>query len=387
MGGLNSADGGYFDIVIGNPPYGFRTVLTKEQKEYFRKEQKIEFRSGDSAELFVKISFDNFTRPNGILAFIIPKKSLYGDAWEDTRINYWRKYDLKFILDTGKSFDNVLLEASVFGLKKVNVEIKIVSVSFLGKNGVNNVGKFLLDKLFAESNTLQIYKAQFPSIIEKIEKIKSREKLVEGKLGLAIGTDFFSDEETDYKLLKGIDIGRYNIRSNRFLKNREKLKWENAMSFLKPKVLTQRLVAHIEKPFPHLKITSCYDDEGIIITNTLMSFEINEKITDKFWLGYLNSKFLSWYAYNFVYARAIRGMDFYNFYIQQLPIPNISLNQQKVFIELVDKILLNHNANTSKWEKEIDIRIYRLFQLTYEEVKIIEPDFSLSKQEYNEFEI
>ena len=386
-GGLNSADGGYFDIVIGNPPYGFRTVLTKEQKEYFRKEQKIEFRSGDSAELFVKISFDNFTKPNGILAFIIPKKSLYGDAWEDTRINYWRRYDLKFILDTGKSFDNVLLEASVFGLKKVNVEIKIVSVSFLGKNGVNNVGKFLLDKLFAESNTLQIYKAQFPSIIEKIEKIKSREKLVEGKLGLAIGTDFFSDEETDYKLLKGIDIGRYNIRSNRFLKNREKLKWENAMSFLKPKVLTQRLVAHIEKPFPHLKITSCYDDEGIIITNTLMSFEINEKITDKFWLGYLNSKFLSWYAYNFVYARAIRGMDFYNFYIQQLPIPNISLNQQKVFIELVDKILLNHNANTSKWEKEIDIRIYRLFQLTYEEVKIIDPDFSLSEQEYNEFKI
>ena len=386
-GGLNSADGGYFDIVIGNPPYGFRTVLIKEQKEYFRKEQKIEFRSGDSAELFVKISFDNFTKPNGILAFIIPKKSLYGDAWEDTRINYWRRYDLKFILDTGKSFDNVLLEASVFGLKKVNVEIKIVSVSFLGKNGVNNVGKFLLDKLFAESNTLQIYKAQFPSIIEKIEKIKSREKLVEGKLGLAIGTDFFSDEETDYKLLKGIDIGRYNIRSNRFLKNREKLKWENAMSFLKPKVLTQRLVAHIEKPFPHLKITSCYDDEGIIITNTLMSFEINEKITDKFWLGYLNSKFLSWYAYNFVYARAIRGMDFYNFYIQQLPIPNISLNQQKVFIELVDKILLNHNANTSKWEKEIDIRIYRLFQLTYEEVKIIDPDFSLSEQEYNEFKI
>lgn len=100
----------------------------------------------------------------------------------------------------------------------------------------------------------------------------SKETLVEGRLGLAIGTDFFSDEETDYKLLKGIDIERYNVCSHRFLKNKENLKWDNAKVFLKPIVLTQRLVAHIENPFPHLKITSCYDSVGIIITNTLMSF-------------------------------------------------------------------------------------------------------------------
>ena len=88
------------------------------------------------------------------------------------------------------------MEASVFGLKKVNVEIKIVSVSFLGKNGVNNVGKFLLDKLFAESNTLQIYKAQFPSIIEKIEKMliqatQDGAKILTGGKRHALGGTFF----------------------------------------------------------------------------------------------------------------------------------------------------------------------------------------------------
>ncbi len=118
-----------------------------------------------------------------------------------------------------------------------------------------------------------------------------------------------------------------------------------------------------------------------------MSFEIDKKILDKFWLGYLNSKFTSWYAYNFVYARAIRGMDFYNFYIQQLPIPDISLDEQNVFVELVDKILLNNDKDTSKWELEINIRIYHLYNLTYQEVKIIDPEFSLSKQEYSDFKI
>lgn len=363
-----------FDIVIGNPPYGFRTVLSKDEKDYFRKVRKIAFSSGDSAELFVKISFDNLIKERGVQTFIIPKKSLYGDAWEDTRINYWKKYNLIFILDTGKSFENVLLEASVFCLKKEKTKNDI-KVAFLTKNGINEVGSFPINELLAESNTLQVYKAQYPkSIIEKIDKIKFKEKIVEGKLGLAIGTDFFSETETNDKLLKGIDIQRYQVRSHRYLKNKQKLKKESYEEFLKPKVLVQRLVAHIENPYPHLKITACYDNDGIIITNTLMSFSIDDRLSEKFWLAYLNSKFVSWYAYNFIYARAIRGMDFYNFYIQQVPIPNISKEYQKIFIGLVDQILIqkSQNQDTSFLEQQIDNLVYKLYDLTEEEIAIIE---------------
>ena len=88
------AEKGGFDIVIGNPPYGFRTVLTKEEKEYFRNIRNIQFSSGDSAELFCKICFNEILKQNGILTFIIPKKSLYGESWEELRMNYWKKYDL-----------------------------------------------------------------------------------------------------------------------------------------------------------------------------------------------------------------------------------------------------------------------------------------------------
>ncbi len=365
-----------FDIVIANPPYGFRTVLSKSEKTYFRKIRKIEFSSGDSAELFVKICFNDLIKRNGIQTFIIPKKSLYGDAWEDTRINYWKKYNLVFILDTGKSFDNVLLEATVFSLKKEYTN-KLVKVSFLSKEGIEEVGIFSIDEIYAESNTLQIYKAIYPkSLINKIDNKKYNEVVAEGKLGLGIGTNFFSDTEKDYKLLKGIDIQRFHIRSHRYLNNHHLLKLENIEQFLKPKVIVQRLVAHIENPIPHLKITATYDKEGIVITNTLMSFEIDSRINEKFFLAYLNSKFVSWYAYNFVYARAIRGMDFYNFYIQQLPIPNISIEKQKPIIQKVEEILntkeINSQTDTSDLEKEVDQMVYNLFNFTSEEIKIIE---------------
>ena len=154
-------------------------------------------------------------------------------------------------------------------------------------------------------------------------------------------------------------------------------------------MLVQRLVAHIENPYPHLKITACYDNEGIIITNTLMSFSIDNRISEKFWLAYLNSKFVSWYAYNFIYARAIRGMEFYNFYIQQVPIPNISKENQKIFIGLVDQILIqkSQNQDTTALEQQIDNLVYHLYELSYDEVKVIDPEFSLSKNEYESIKI
>ena len=365
-----------FDIVIGNPPYGFRNVLSKEEKDYFRKKLKLEFKSGDSAELFVKISFDRFLAEKGILTFIIPKKSLYGEAWEDTRINYWGKNNFLYSLDTGKSFDNVLLEAAVFGVQKnPNINSKIM-LGFLQANG--DIRSFQADNynsILSKFKTLQIYSVLNKDLYNKIQS-KSIDAHASGKLGLTIGTDFYSDESKEFKLLKGIDIGRYEIRSHRFLANQDKLNWNNAKEFLKPKILCQRLVAHIMNPVPHLKFAATYDDEGILITNTITSFVIPNGIDEKFFIGYLNSTFTAWYAYNFIYCQAIRGMDLYDFYIRQLPIPNATAEQQKPIIDLVDKILAakkaEAQADTSKEEAEIDSLVYKLYGLTEAEIKIVE---------------
>lgn len=374
-----------FDIVIANPPYGFRDVLTAEDKKYFREEEGIEFKSGDSAELFCKKCFDNLVKTNGFLTFIIPKKSLYGDAWEGLRKQYWRQYFLYFLLDSSKAFENVLLEQSCFGLgkKEQNKDIKL---GYLDKDKIINLEPKEKSKIFMDNGTVQIYKELYPDIFEKIKKNKTSEILVQGDLGLAIGTDFFSDKPTKYKLLKGIDIDRWRIKQNRYLKNEDKLKKEELNKFLKPKIICQRLVAHIENPKPHIKITACYDDEGIIITNTLTTFRIDPRINDKFWLAYLNSIFVNWYTYNFIYSRAVRTMDFYNFYIQQIPIPKSIIEdtiKQKLFINLVDKILnitkssdyLQNKTKQEKvreCEKQIDGMVYHLYGLTEKEIKIIE---------------
>jgi len=60
-------------------------------------------------------------------------------------------------------------------------------------------------------------------------------------------------------------------------------------------------------------------------------------------------------------------------------------SEQNQIEKLVDEILKKKKANqdTTSLEKEIDVLVYHLYELTYDEVKIIDKDFWLSEEEYD----
>jgi hypothetical protein len=51
------------------------------------------------------------------------------------------------------------------------------------------------------------------------------------------------------------------------------------------------------------------------------------------------------------------------------------------------KSISDHDADTSELEKAIDRLVYKLYQLTYDEVKIIDPEFEITEQEYTEIKM
>ena len=60
--------------------------------------------------------------------------------------------------------------------------------------------------------------------------------------------------------------------------------------------------------------------------------------------------------------------------IDEFPIKEISLKDQKPFISLVDKIIKAKQADkdSTELEKQIDDLVYRLYEITTEEQQIIE---------------
>ena len=75
--------------------------------------------------------------------------------------------------------------------------------------------------------------------------------------------------------------------------------------------------------------------------------------------------------------------------ILQLPI-RIAKNQEK-FIEIVDEILnlknKNFDYNVFNEELMLDANVYKLYDLTYDEVQVVDPEFGLTEEEYNRIEI
>lgn len=44
-------------------------------------------------------------------------------------------------------------------------------------------------------------------------------------------------------------------------------------------------------------------------------------------------------------------------------------------------------SEIDKTDKEIDFMVYKLYELSREEVKIVEPEFGMSEEEYNKFKV
>jgi hypothetical protein len=77
------------------------------------------------------------------------------------------------------------------------------------------------------------------------------------------------------------------------------------------------------------------------------------------------------------------GIKWFGEYFDNIPIPIIPESKQKPFIEIVDKILSFTNTDdylqnsdkqvqVKEYEKQIDQMVYKLYDLTEEEIKIVE---------------
>jgi hypothetical protein len=75
--------------------------------------------------------------------------------------------------------------------------------------------------------------------------------------------------------------------------------------------------------------------------------------------------------------------------INNLPLSKNYKNVYDEIVRLVDKILINieNNEDITDIETKITILVYKLYELTIDEVLVVEPGFGLSKQEYDNFKI
>ncbi|MBD3839913.1 MAG: hypothetical protein IE878_05975, partial [Epsilonproteobacteria bacterium] len=209
----------------------------------------------------------------------------------------------------------------------------------------------------------------------------------------------------DLKVLGGINIQRCELRDVKGFVNKTTELTQN--SYLRENsVIVQEIIAHIQNPTDHIKITGTILENisGYSIIDTVQQISLHQEISNRYVLALIHSNLINWYVYRFIFAKAIRTMHLSNQIIKRIPVPNISHAKQEPFIQLVDEILeskqkikdyktlLDEAIKTDNFareiklkkeldllesrvlacENEIDAMVYKLYDLTDEEIKIVE---------------
>lgn len=105
-----------------------------------------------------------------------------------------------------------------------------------------------------------------------------------------------------------------------------------------------------------------------------------EETSRGFGVKYLLAVMNSTVARDFLRAHRRSNIHLYPEDWKKLPIPDIPTNEQAPIVRLVDRILdarrSDPSADVSEWEREIDERIYRLYGLSKDEIRLVEESTS-----------
>lgn len=361
---------GGFDIIIGNPPYG--AVFDKNEKEYLRRKYKSSKSNGNSAMMFIERSMD-LLRPGGRLGFIVPKSLAYSQQWEEGRNLI--VCDLNSVLDVSKAFRDVKLEQMIIDVKKGSISKKY------DIERIDSPSRLSISKGFIYS-TRTILLSGSKEEIKIFEKL-NRSKITFGKVtitkrGLPMQSKLNKDGH-NYPVLKGEDISKFFYRTPSNFINLEEIKTrEDVKNMMQlPKIVSQRIVAHVKKPVPHIVIMAAVDRKGMLSVDTIENtYLVDKNYSLDSLCAIMNSRLISWYAYRFIFANAIRTMDLDSYYIDKIPLPPKASDLQRLK-SLISKlnetnILNNIEEVDSEVLDEINKYVYLAYGLTESEAKMID---------------
>ncbi|WP_418178872.1 Eco57I restriction-modification methylase domain-containing protein [Aliarcobacter lanthieri] len=148
------------------------------------------------------------------------------------------------------------------------------------------------------------------------------------------------------------------------------------------------------------KLTFTFDSDGYYFNNTVYFIDSDSK----YLFALLNSKIVNYY-YSFISSQlGAKGLRAFSIYLKEMPIPKIDEESQKPFIKLADEILeakqkikdykplLDESIKNNNFDREIALKkeienlenicitnektidqmVYKLYDLTQDEIKIVE---------------
>ena len=375
-----------FDIVIGNPPYGEIRDLNEEQQIITRSSPYFKYAKGGRVNLFqffYPLAL-GLSRKGAIVSFIVQNSLMAEDTTKGNR---------KFLLDNSRiiridSFpERYDINKRVF--RSVTMSVCICMVENTSLSDYDFTINIWEDKSMQTKKQLTIKKSNIPSLypdslilpscdqvsLELLVKIKNKANYKicaqAGEVDMTKYKPYFTQDTSGIRIITGSNIASYSIATSGIFGKNYLLPLNVVNTLSRPnvrfdkRIVMQRITG---VNAPQRFIGGILSEPLICANSTNYISEKDNSIDLRYLLALLNSHLMTYYDKltntNANITTAVLGA---------LPIINVN---DKQMIALVDTILAkkkqNPKADTSVEETAIDKLVYQLYELTNEEINLIE---------------
>ena len=398
-----------FDVIIANPPYIQHRELAHLSGNLKENYDVYSGTSDISSYFFEK--FTKIIKPKGIISVINSNKFFNAEYGRPLR-KYLSNYPFISIINFEQVpiFDEALVSSAIFTITNYSTRDSFEYVKYFKEKidtledieEINKRSVSINQSILKNDNWL--FNDANSNII--VAKIKSKGTPIANipdidiKRGLTTGFDdaFLINKEKHELLTKGSENSDVIIKKvlkgeniNRYKINFKDLWIINSHNGIKG--VTEPI--NVERDFPsifqHLQTVNdfskpkivwglisgnwdfAFDNVGYFLTSASF-FLTSNSINIKFILALLNSKLYRYYFIQVGEYTAGGAFVLKKTSVEKFIIPSVSEDEQKPFISLVDKIFetKQQGKDSIDLEKQIDELVYKLFDLTEEEIKIVE---------------
>ncbi|GAA7611105.1 class I SAM-dependent DNA methyltransferase [Helicobacter pylori] len=375
-----------FDCIIGNPPY-MQVKKGLYSSIFYPFSEGKDIGKQNTYKVFIELGF-NLTKQKGLISLITQSSIMCDCSAQFTRELLLKYCQIHYFVEFNKKqklFSNVIQGVCIleflkdrpnkehaFKIAINNTQIQMNQIQY------EQIKQDEILKFFPLYE-IPLIKSGEMEIVRKIktDKILLRdllEKSLQGNINTIHLKDIQDQKETNGRIYKGANCHRYFLDTQYlFAKDNQITQQIFEKNYYQNIIVTQNITGTSDAYRIHANLIEVKNQEMLFLDTCNLSY-CKEREHAKFLVGLLNSRLLDWLF------RKTSTNNHVNLYeLETLPIPQITKSNQPTadkIIALVDKILVlkekDPKANTQKIEKEIDALVYQLYNLTDEEIKIIE---------------
>ncbi len=375
-----------FDCIIGNPPY-MQVKKGLYSSIFYPFSEGKDIGKQNTYKVFIELGF-NLTKQKGLISLITQSSIMCDCSAQFTRellLKYCQIHCFVEFNKKQKLFSNVIQGVCIleflkdrpnkehaFKIAINNTQIQMNQIQY------EQIKQDEILKFFPLYE-IPLIKSGEMEIVRKIktDKILFRdllEKSLQGNINTIHLKDIQDQKETNGRIYKGANCHRYFLDTQYlFAKDNQITQQIFEKNYYQNIIVTQNITGTSDPYRIHANLIEVKNQEMLFLHTCNLSY-CKEQEHAKFLVGLLNSRLLDWLF------RKTSTNNHVNLYeLETLPIPQITKSNKPTADKITDcaeRILKSKEkdpkANTQKLEKEIDALVYQLYNLTDEEIKIIE---------------